>query len=244
MASMRKPNEPLYEKVRDALAADLANSTYPPGTALPNERELAAHHGVSIGTLRTAVNSLVNDGMLIRQQGRGTFVAHHDRDRLRFYFYHVVEHGKTKEHYPDVGLVGFTKERADAEVAAALRLDRGAMVYHLRNRVGLAGTVVNVDDIWLCAKRFAGLEEAAIRDRHSTLYQLYQAQFNLTVVRTSERLRATPCSAAHAALLNVTEGASVLQIRRLAFAYDGTPIEWRISTVNTEHHEYASELVE
>lgn len=238
---MRKPGVPLYVRVREALTAELSRGTYPPGAALPNERELASRYGVSIGTLRAAVNTLVADGVLVRQQGRGTFVATHDRDRLRFYYYHIVEHGKAKEHYPEVAFVQFMKTKAEQDVASRLGIERGAAVFHLRNRVSLAGVVVNVDDIWLCAKRFAGLDEKTIRERQSTLYQLYQARFNLTVARTAERLRACSCGPEHAALLSLPVGAPVLQIRRLAYAYDGTPIEWRVSTVNTTRHEYANE---
>jgi GntR family transcriptional regulator len=239
---LKKNGHPLYVQVQHALAQSLAQGVYAPGDTLPNERALAQGYGVSIGTLRAAVNALVQDGRLIRQQGRGTFVAEHDRDRLRFYFYHVVEQNKTKETYPEVGLVAFNKVRADSVIAGMLGIERNAPVFHLRNRVSLGGEPVNVDDIWLCAKRFVGLEERTIRERRSTLYELYQTRFALTVVRTSERLRASACARDHAALLRKREGDPVLEIRRCALAYDGAPIEWRVSTVNTDRHEYANEL--
>ncbi len=234
--------DPLYLKVQRALARALAEGQFLPGDALPGEKTLALEHGVSIGTLRAAVDGLVAEGMLIRQQGKGTFVAEHDRDRLRFYFFHIVEHDAEKEGYPDVGLVQFGQMKADAAVATKLGLARGATVFHIQNRVRLLGEVVAVDDIWVCAIKFSGLTEGRVRNRSSTLYQLYQSEFGLTVVRSSERLRAVGCVAAHARLLGVSVGAPALEIRRQAVAYDGTPVEWRVSTVNTAAHEYANEL--
>jgi GntR family transcriptional regulator len=238
----RRSKEPLYLKVRDALAQELAQGHYAPGAALPNERELAAAHSVSIGTLRTAVDALVAEGMLIRQQGKGTYAAQHDRDRLRFYFFHVVEHDADSKRYPDVGLVSFAVEKADATVAAKLNIERGAKAFHLRNLIRLNAQPTIVDDIWLDAQRFRGLTEATVCNRPSTLYQLYQANFGLTVVRSLERLRAVSCPAASAKLLGVPTNAPVLAIRRQAVAYDGTPIEWRVSTVNTALHEYTNDL--
>jgi GntR family transcriptional regulator len=238
----RKSNVPLYRQVRDALAHELSKGTYLPGSALPNEKDLAAGHNVSIGTLRTAVDALVAEGMLIRQQGKGTFVAAHDRDRLRFYFFHVVEHDGERTSYPNVGLVSFGDVKADATAAAKLAIERGQRIVHMRNLIRINDEPVVVDDIWLDASRFRGITEDIVRQRPSTLYHLYQQRFGLTVVRSLERLRATGCVAAHARLLGIEVGSPVLQIRRQAVAYDGTPIEWRVSTVNTARHEYTSEL--
>ncbi len=233
---------PLYEQVQRKFMDALAKGVYAPGAALPSEKELAAHHGVSIGTLRTAMDALVSEGILVRQQGRGTFVAAHDRDRLRFYFFHVTPHDMEKQGYPDVGFIAFASAKADAEEAKKLQIDLGSPVFRLRNRLSLAGVPVLVDDITLPAAQFAGLTERRICTRSSTLYHLYQSEFGRTVVRSSERLRAASASAEQAALLGVKIGSPLLEIRRVACAYDNTPVEWRVSKVNTARHEYASEL--
>jgi GntR family transcriptional regulator len=238
----KRNSEPLYAQVRAVLAREIASGKYPPGSALPNERDLAQAHDVSIGTLRAAVDTLVSEGSLIRQQGKGTFVAQHDRDRLRFYFFHVVEHEGERTHYPEVGLVQFVETKADAVIAAKLQVPRAAKVFHLRNLIRLDGAAVIVDDIWLDSTAFRGITEMMIRQRPSTLYQLYQEKFGRTVVRSLERLRASACAEGHARLLGIPTDAPVLQIRRQAVAYDGSPVEWRVSTVNTARHEYTSDL--
>jgi len=94
----------------------------------------------------------------------------------------------------------------------------------------------------LPANRFPGLTERQFAARPSTIYNLYQEAFGLSVVRTSERLRATLADADIAALLHVARGAPLLAIRRVAFSYNDDPVELRISLVNTAHHEYWSDI--
>jgi GntR family transcriptional regulator len=99
-----------------------------------------------------------------------------------------------------------------------------------------------VDHITLSKKQFPKLTKTAFAQREGSIYQLYQAQYGQTVVRTSERLRAGAASKQYAEWLDLNVGAPVIMIRRLALGIRDEPIEWRISTLNTEHHEYFSEL--
>ncbi len=237
-----RPSAPLYREMRARLLRALADGRYSPGEALPAERELAGEFGISIGTLRKAVDELVSEGILIRRQGLGTFVASHDRDRLLYYFFHLVAHDAGTKTYPTVTLHAFARGRASDEEADKLRVRPEAPVFRLRNRLSLGGAPVMVDDITVDAARFAGLTRARVRDRPSTLYQLYQQAFGQTVVRTSERLRAVAAPAEIAALLELPARAPALMIRRVALSYHGEPIEWRVSHANTNSHEYFSEL--
>lgn len=234
--------EPLYRAARSRLLQGLATNRWPPGAALPPEKDLAADFGISIGTLRKAVDELVAEGMLIRQQGRGTFVASHDRDRLLYYFFHIVAFDAGKDQYPHVELLGFARDQADGEAAAKLGIAPQAPVWRLRNRLSLGDRPVMVDDIVLDAARFPRLSEARLRNRPSTLYALYQQDFGQTVVQTAERLRAVTVPDDVAPLLGLPRRAPALMIRRVALGYRREPIEWRLSHVDTRAHEYFSEL--
>jgi len=233
--------EPLYKAARSRLVQALVTGQYVPGKALPPEKDLAAEFGISIGTLRKAVDELVSEGILIRQQGRGTFVASHDRERLMYYFFHVVPFDQGKTEYPVVELVNFGRAKADQSIAEKLQLQAGESIIRMRNRLSLAGQTLMIDDIALPAHRFSGLTADKIRKRSSTIYQLYQAQFGLTVAHTEERLRAVCAPADIAQLLNLPSESPVLMIRRLASGYQREPIEWRVSHVDTSAHEYISE---
>jgi GntR family transcriptional regulator len=211
------------------------------GTAIPAERRLAARFGNSLGTLRRAVDELVDANILIRQQGRGTFVARHTRDREVFHFLRVVPERGPKA-YPDVRLTAFGRGKAGRDVAAALAVAPGAAVFRIRNVLWLAGTPVIVDDIALAAARFAGLTERAFRERGSTIYRFYEEAFGISVVRTRERLRATRADATAARLLDVPQGSPLLTISRVAHSYRDVPVEYRVSRVDTTHHEYRADI--
>jgi len=232
---------PLYKEIKRQMMEALTGGEWKPGEAIPAERRLSERYGISIGTVRKAIDELVAENILIRQQGRGTFVASHTRDRLLFYFFHIVPDSGEKA-YPEVQFLSFAKAKADRAAAEKLGLAVGDPVFRIRNRLRLAGTPIIVDDITVPAARFAGLTEARVRDRPSTIYNLYQEAFGISVVRTNERLRATLADAEFAALLEVARGAPLLQIRRVAQTYNDVPVEFRVSLVNTAHHEYWAEI--
>ena len=232
---------PLYREVKRQMMEALSGGEWKPGDAIPAERRLAERYGVSIGTVRRAIDELVAENILIRQQGRGTFVASHNRDRLLFYFFHVVPQDGAKE-YPVVRLLGFIRAKADQLASDKLGVAVGDPVFRIRNLLSLSGDPVIVDDITLAAARFPRLTERAFRDRPSTIYNLYQEAFGVSVVRTAESLRATLAEGDIALLLRVAQGAPLLQIRRVALTYGDVPVELRVSLVDTRRHEYWSEL--
>src|SRR5687768_4278452 len=97
---------PLYRVVKRALLRAIEAGRYPGGGALPSESALSAALGVSVGTLRHAVDELVAEHILVRRQGRGTFVAMHNADRFLFQFFHVERSDGLRE-VPRVELVAF-----------------------------------------------------------------------------------------------------------------------------------------
>jgi GntR family transcriptional regulator len=232
---------PLYEEVRSHLTEGIASGRWKAGEAIPPEAELAAHFGVSIGTIRKAVDNLVAQGALVRRQGKGTFVTSHDGRRLMFHFFHIVGADGAKA-YPDVRTVSFERGRADAAEAGALAIARDERVIRIRNVLSLGGSPVVVDDITLPASLFPGLTERIFAARDNTIYHLYQSRYGINVLRTDERLRATLAAGAVAALLGVATGAPLLEIRRVALTFRERPVELRVSQVNTAAHAYHNTL--
>ena len=233
--------QPLYKEVKRQIMAELISGEWKPGTAIPAEKRLSERFAVSIGTIRKAIDELVAENILIRQQGRGTFVATHNRDRLLFYFFHIVGQDGTKE-YPVVSLDAFARGKAEAEEAVKLGIRRGDPVFLIRNILKLADAPVIVDEIAIDQARFPGLTEKQFAGRPNTIYNLYQDAFGISVVRAQERLRAILADAQNARLLKVAPKAPLLRIARVAFTYQDVPVEIRVSTVNTERHEYWSEI--
>ena len=232
---------PLYKDVKRQMMEALSRGEWPPGDAIPAERRLSERYRISIGTVRKAIDELVAENILIRQQGRGTFVASHNRDRMLFYFFHVVPQDGPKE-YPEVGFLSFSRGKAERVAADALGMPVGDPVFRIRNLLRLSGRPAIVDDLTLPAARFGGLTEKQFRARPSTIYNLYQEAFGISVVRTRERLRAAVADADVARLLDIAPGAPLLAIRRVALAYNDIPVEYRVSLVDTGHFEYWNEI--
>ena len=232
---------PLYRAVRRALLRSIEEGRLPPGAALPNETELASAFDVAVGTLRRAVDDLVAEHILVRRQGRGTFVATHTRDRFLFQFFHVERSDGLRE-APDVELLSFERIRMDEDAAAALATRAGTPAFQIENRLKLQGTAVVHDRIVIPAALFRGLTEKRVRERPSTIYHLYQSEFGVTVVRARERLGAVAADRSIARALGVSPGVPVLQVRRTAIALGGRPVEYRVSTIVTTAHDYVNQL--
>jgi len=228
---------PLYAAIRDRLADAVSEGHWPPGSALPAEAELAGTFGVSIGTLRKAVDDLVARQMLLRQQGKGTFVALHSPHRLMFNFFHVVGADDSRA-YPAVATLSFSAGRCSREEAMKLQIPQSDRVFRIRNLLSLDDDPVIVDDITLPAHLFPGLTERSFTQRENTIYHFYQSRFGLNVVRTHERVKAVLAPRDVSGLLGVVPDSPLLEIRRLALTWRDQPVEWRVSHVNTAAHEY------
>lgn len=231
---------PLYEQIKHAVLAALAQGEWKQGEAIPPEKVLAERFGVSIGTLRKAIDELAAENILVRHQGRGTYVSVHTRNPHFFKFFRIVREDGKKA-YPTTRLMRFRRVRASALVRDKLALPSGSHVFEFSNVLSLNGDVVVVDEVSLPEPLFPGLTEQTLRDRPSTLYSLYQDVFGVNVIATDERVRTCPASSAHAEWLGVAEGTSLLQIRRVAYSYHRLPVEWRVSHVNTAAYEYVGQ---
>jgi GntR family transcriptional regulator len=232
---------PLYRAVERVLLRAIERGDVAPGEALPSETELARALQVSIGTLRRAVDDLVAEHILLRRQGRGTFVATHTSDRFLFQFFHV-ERNDGRRDAPTVELLSFERGRLDDDAAAALTTSPGAACFEIENRLSLQGRPVVHDRLKIPASIFRGLTEKRWRERPSTIYHLYQSEWGITVVRALERLRAVAADRANARVLGVAVGAPLLQVRRVAVDLGGRHVEYRVSTVLTTQHDYVSLL--
>jgi GntR family transcriptional regulator len=229
----------LYREVKHQMLRALAAGEWNPGEAIPAEKKLCERFAVSIGTLRKAIDDLVAESILVRHQGRGTFVSLHNREQQSFRFFNFAGHDGRKT-YPTLELVSFAKKKASKLAAEKLALPASAKVFEFTNVLSLHGAPVIVDEIALPEVLFPGLTENQLRNRTNTLYNLYQVSFGINVIRTEERLRAAIATAGQTSLLGIEAGAPLLEVRRVACSYDNKPIEWRISHVNTEKHEYVA----
>ena len=228
---------PLYQQVKRAVLAALAAGEWKQGEAIPPEKLLAERFAVSIGTLRKAIDELAAENILIRHQGRGTFVAIHAHNQHFFKFFRIVRQDDAKA-YPTTELQRFRRVRASEEAREKLLLGPGAYVFEFVNLLSLHDDRVIIDTITLPEALFSGLGKEQLRQRSSTLYSFYQEMFGINVIATAERVRVANADADHAAWLDIAQGKPLLEVRRVAYSFHQLPVEWRISRVNTQRYEY------
>jgi GntR family transcriptional regulator len=233
--------EPLYKQVKGRIVESLREGHWRHGEAIPGESTLARRFGASIGTLRKAVDELVAEHILVREHGRGTFVASHTRDYMLNVFFSIVDREGEKD-FPETELVEFRRGRADLATAKQLALRPGAPVLRIRTLLRLAGQRVIVDNIRLPAALFPDLTERAFLDRDTTIYGLYQRRYGITVVRTVESIQAALADATTRRLLDLEPPAPVLRIVRTAYTHKDQPVDTRVRFVRTTHHRYLSVL--
>lgn len=233
---------PLYAQVKDALIRRLVEADWKPGQALPNEFVLAAEYGVSQGTMRRALDELAQANLVVRRQGKGTFVAEHTRERALFHFLHLETDGGERAQ-PESRVLAVKAGAPSRAEALRLALPAMARVVRLTRVRLLDGAAAIVERIVVPAARFPGLEKMDRVDLPNELYALYQTRWGVSVARAVERLKAVGASPEDAGLLGVKPGAPLLEIDRLAAALDGRPCELRLSRCLTARHRYVSEIV-
>ncbi len=227
----------LYKKVKIEVTRMLSSRGFSAGDLLPTEKQLAARYGVSVGTIRRAIDELVNEHVLVRKQGRGTQLATFSPERMLNRFWPVVRKDGTRE-IPIVQTLEFERERADAETAAALSLARGAPIYRIVNVLLLDGNPVLVDDVRLPASLYPDLTEEAFVARDMTMYGLYQSRYGVKVIRTVDSLHGVGADAVTAKRLGLPVGTPLLAFTRTAYTFDDKPVELRRTHIFTKAYEY------
>lgn len=232
---------PLYRQIQDLIVQALADREWQPGEMIPSEMDLAARFEVSQGTVRRAIDELAAENLLVRRQGKGTFVATHADPRAFFRFLRLV---------PDDGSVPRSRSEplecqslpADQEVATALAINHGDPVLQLRRLLRFDGQPVVVDEIYLPADLFPNLTLDQLRASDRSLYTLFESLFGVRMVRAEEKIRAVAADANAAAVLEIEPGTPLLSVERTAFTYGNRPAEWRRGLYSTVNYHYFNEL--
>ena len=232
---------PLYQQVKDLLRRRIVDGTWRPDAVLPSEGRLAAELGVSQGTVRKALDELAAQNLVVRRQGRGTFVAAHSPDTALFHFFHLVDADGERQ-MPESEVLDCRKGIAGPAESSALQLNDGALVLRIDRRRLVGGVPSIVERIAVPQALFPDLDTAGDDGLPNTLYDVYQKRYGVTVGRTTERLRAVAATPEDAAQLGIEPGTPLLEIDRIARDLDDHPVEWRMSRCLTDGLAYLSEL--
>lgn len=244
VAELATPSfSPLYRQIKGLILQSLQAGEWKPGEPIPSEVELASRFRVSQGTVRKAIDELAAENLVVRRQGKGTFVATHAEQHVQYRFLKLVpDAGAGIEGPAERTIVDCKRQRASADVARALGLRTGDGVLQVRRVLAYAGVPTILEDLWLPGTPFKGLTAERLAQWHGPMYALFETEFGVRMVRAEEKIRAVRPDAAQAVLLHVSPETPLLSVERVAHTYHDTPMELRRGLYRTDTHHYKNEL--
>ncbi|EPJ87876.1 MULTISPECIES: GntR family transcriptional regulator [Pseudomonas] len=232
---------PLYQRLRDQLAEQIANNRWRPGEAIPTEAALSSEYCLSTGTVRKAIDMLVADNILERQQGRGTYIRRPQFQSSLFRFFRFQTAAGERQ-VPESRILSIEPMIAPSAVSQALGLIPDAPVIRLVRLRLLDAQPVLAEEIWLPRVLFQALLDTDLQLHGPLLYPIYETLCGQVVAYAEETLTAESVSDVHARLLHIPQNSPVVVIERLARNYAGQPLEWRRSRGHASHFRYSVEI--
>jgi GntR family transcriptional regulator len=235
---------PLYQQIKSLILQSLQAGHWKPGDLIPSEIELAARFRVSQGTVRKAIDELAAEHLLVRRQGRGTFVATHAEQHVQYRFLRLLpDHGDADSEGPaQRSIIDCKRQRAPADVARTLGLRTGDAVLQVRRVLAFQGVPTILEDLWLPGSAFKGLTAERLASHQGAMYALFETEFGVRMVRADEKLRAVAADAQAAEQLQVAPGSPLLSVERVAYTYQDAPMELRRGLYRTDTHHYRNSL--
>lgn len=235
---------PLYQQIKSLILQSLQSGEWKPGDLIPSEMELAARYRVSQGTVRKAIDELAADNLLVRRQGKGTFVATHAEQHIQYRFLRL---------HPDTGtldsegpaarrILSCRRQRATADITAPLGLRAGDALIQVSRVLSFHGVPTILEDLWLPGGPFKGLTLDTLAQHQGPMYALFESQFGVRMVRAEEKIKAVGADAQAAELLAVPPDTPLLSVERVAYTYNDVPMELRRGLYRTDRHHYRNEL--
>lgn len=230
---------PLYAQVKQHLIQRIVDQIWVPGSLLPSESNLAVELGVSQGTVRKALDEMAAEKLVVRRQGRGTFVAEHTQEQALFHFFRLVD--------TDDKPIPPTSEVLSIRNASPNRLEMRRLELSANDKVTrvvrlrfLNAKPSIIETLSVPANLVPGLADQ--KPLPNSLYSLYQKVYGISVLRAVDRLAVCSADEKDAELLGIEPGQALLEIERTAVSIDGRKIELRVSRLVTDQCSYRVEL--
>jgi GntR family transcriptional regulator len=225
----------LHRQLAQRLRSAIASGAYRPGDRLPAEPDLAARHGVSRITARQAVIQLVREGLVVRRQGKGTFVAdppvQHDLVDLRGIYDELVARGVN----PTTELLDYGETVPPPNVAERLR-SGARRVLHYKRLYLRRGEPFAVS--WAYLSPTVPVMPRELVAAHTT-YHLFERFMRLKISHADLSVRARPASHELRTLLRLRAGTPLIALERVSYLTDGSPAEYTLYCANAENYEFA-----
>ena len=232
---------PLYQQIKALLMQSLQTGEWKPGELIPSEIELAGRFKVSQGTVRKAIDELAAENLVIRRQGKGTFVATHHEAKVQFRFLRLAPDDGS-QHSPENKIIEVKRVRAPAEVARLLEMKAGDSVIFIKRVQSFSGVATIIEELWLPGVLFKGLTAERLVEYKGPMYGLFEQEFGTRMIRASEKIRAVAADEKAAHLLQVALNTPLLAAERVSYTYADKPVELRRGLYLTTAYHYQNEL--
>lgn len=239
MTTEKLDARPLYLQVQEVLKRRISSGSLGPGAALPSEFQIADDLGVSQGTVRKALDALTQERLLVRVQGKGTFVVEQTPEDVHFRFFNIFDADGHRV-LPDSRNTKVTSGVASATERRKLKLAPKARVCRIRRVRTVDERPFIVEHIILPEEMFPGI--ARRKEIPNTLYDMFQADYGVLVIGARDTLHADACAPDVAASLAVAEGTPLTVIDRIASAIGDIPVEWRVSLCHLDGLTYVAHV--
>lgn len=232
---------PLYQQIKLLITQSLQSGEWKPGELIPSEVELAARYKVSQGTVRKAIDAMSVENLVVRRQGKGTFVATHHEAHSQLRFLRLKPDVGTQQ-YPVSRFVEVKRIRAPGEISKLLGIKVSDSVIFIRRVQSFDGVPTILEDLWLPGAIFKGVSAELLNNYKGSMYALFETEFGTRMIRASEQIRAVSADKGAANLLQIKIGTSLLNVERISYTYGDKPVEFRRGLYLTCDHHYQNEL--
>lgn len=230
---------PLYEQLRAQLVKRIVQGEWRPGMILPNEGEIAREYGLSVGTVRKALDWIADAQLISRRQGKGTFVldwTSHDTMLGRLHFF------SAKTEQPIIGTIGSSKlttSMPNPEEIQHLKLSGEQAVFRIEQVRLLNGAKLSWERHVVPAALFPEIPD---KPHEILVFPEFAFTHGVVVGPGRERVSCIPADADLAGKLDVKVGAPLLRIERMLNTIDGVPASWRVGWFMPDDLVYEAEL--
>ncbi len=233
---------PLYQQIKALLLQNLEQGEWNAGEMIPSEVDLAVRYKVSQGTVRKAIDELTAENLLVRRQGRGTFVATHQEPVNRFRFLRM-EKNDSAEYKTYSNVLAVDTAVPPDLVRERLQLNAGETAVVISRMLSFETEPAVFEYIWLPKEIFTDVTLEKLVTYKGGLYGWFEAEYNVRMIRAVEHLSAQLASDEVSSRLGLAAGAPVLYIERVSYTYADQPVEVRLGWYSTQHYHYKNELI-
>ncbi len=230
---------PIYIQIEEQLKQQIQQGDFSIGMAIPSERELTERFGVSRMTVRQSITNLVNEGLLYREKGRGTFVASPKVEQPLNGLTSFTEDMLARGMIPSNKVITFEIRDPDTDIVADLRLVEGEKVYFIERIRFADDKTMAIERTYLPVARFPNLQSDLLK---GSLYAMIENNQQLKISHATQRMEAGLVKKEDAELLQISVPAAILMIERISYLAGDLPFELVRSTYRADRYKFTTDI--